>query len=725
MGDLRDSGWWQMKGNNLLPAIRWTLLAWCSYAVLEYGLSSVAPVVSSGNSVYTAAHWRSTLILLGAYAAIAIAVGAGLGVLVRFLPRWRAALADLGVLSVCCAVMLNIWRTAPLTLVAMQVSLVCAVLAGLIGARLSTKRWSGPLACFARPLPACVLLLGLPWAVFPWVRRISWLSHNNVLIGLASAAAIAVAFFAVWFVERWSRLFPWSSGWRSNLYLGNPALRLIACGAALVLTGLAFEARTVAFEAPRSPAPASLNRAQPNVIVLTLDTVRADHMSLYGYSRDTTPVLRTIAQDAAVYRSAVSPGDMTLSSHASILTGLYPSAHGAHFANGYANGRPLAQRFTTLAEVLAEHGYSTGAVVANYAYLSRSFGFQQGFQYYDDRAPVPLISEHAQPFLLREGLCPLLRTFAPASDFERPYRSAGEINSEVAPLLKRFQAASRPFFLLINYTDGHTPYLPPPPFDSRFPGNNPDFRWSSYSNLVFRVSAMTGTVPPGDKRHLLSQYDGAIAYLDSEIGRMVGALKNHGLYDNTLLIITSDHGEAFGERSLLNHAVSVYQDQVHVPLLVRNPLQKNGGAMYDQAVSTADIFPTVLSSLGFDVPKEVQAVSLSRRVSGNPAVPVYSESFPNPFLKHVNSRFDRIERAVIMGKMKMIISTHGKHELFNLSSDADERSNLYFHEQAEASDLEAMLSTWLKTVPAVLSAPTDVDRQAVDRLRSLGYVDPR
>ncbi len=139
---------------------------------------------------------------------------------------------------------------------------------------------------------------------------------------------------------------------------------------------------------------------KPNVILITLDTVRADHLSLYGYQRDTTPNLRRLARQATVYTHAISPGDMTLSSHASMFTGLYPSWHKAHFDPGYYLGRPLDTRYPTLAEILSSKGFDTAGVVANYLYLAPGFGLDRGFAYHDSSAPVVFLGS-ARPFLLR------------------------------------------------------------------------------------------------------------------------------------------------------------------------------------------------------------------------------------------------------------------------------------------------------------------------------------
>ncbi|MBI3666425.1 MAG: sulfatase-like hydrolase/transferase, partial [Acidobacteria bacterium] len=217
------------------------------------------------------------------------------------------------------------------------------------------------------------------------------------------------------------------------------------------------------------------------------------------------------------------------------------------------------------------------------------------------------------------------------------------------------------------------------------------------------------------------QYDGGIAHLDFHLENLFHRLKELGLYQNSLIIITSDHGEAFGDRNLCNHGgISVYQDLVHIPLLIRYP-QSGRKEVADEPVSLVDIMPTVLDVLGMEVPKDLDGRSLQKPDSGRSRL-VISECFPGKRLLSWHPRFRRVERALVAGSWKFIHSTAGKRELYDLSKDPDETRNLYTADDGASKDLEARLNQWLQTVPPETPAPFKLNKEALERLRSLGYI---
>ncbi len=197
--------------------------------------------------------------------------------------------------------------------------------------------------------------------------------------------------------------------------------------------------------------------------------------------------------------------------------------------------------------------------MANFGFLGYDFGLDQGFQYYDPRWAVRFTGG-SRKFYLRNVVCNVLAYFVPNSDYYLSYRRAEEINKEVFTLLDKVQEKSEKFFLFVNYMDAHDPYIPPFPFDTFYPGKDKKFRWERYDILKKRVMRMEGQVMEGELRHLLSQYDGGIAYIDFHVGKLIARMKELKLYENCLIIITSDRGEAFGERNLFHHGVSLYQD---------------------------------------------------------------------------------------------------------------------------------------------------------------------
>jgi arylsulfatase A-like enzyme len=462
---------------------------------------------------------------------------------------------------------------------------------------------------------------------------------------------------------------------------------------------------------------------RPNVVLIVMDTVRADHMSLYGYQRDTTPNLKELSNEATLYTRAIASGDMTLSTHASMFTGLYVSHHQAHnILPQYPNGRPLAEDFSTLAEILSAEGYSTIGVVANISFLAHTFRLDQGFLYYDYRSRIPFLGK-TDPFYLRQGIRNVLTPHASLLTSHVKARRANEINKEAFFLLEKAKEDKRPFLLFINYMDAHWPYVPPPPYDSLYPGKQKIFNTISHREKMNpEVLKLKRKPTDEERRHFISQYDGSIAYVDFHIAKLLERLKKLDLYQNSLIIITSDHGEAFGDRYLIGHGRSVYQDQVHIPLLIKYP-NFNLGHTVNSFVSVVDFMPTILDVLEYPVPKNTQGVSLSD-IDPTAIRCVISESFPNATLFNMHPRFQRIERAIFSGSLKLVSSTAGKRELYDLAKDPAEMVNLYTTiDSTVVGQLEASLNQWVaKLVMPRGATSVELDGDTLDSLRALGYI---
>jgi arylsulfatase A-like enzyme len=496
---------------------------------------------------------------------------------------------------------------------------------------------------------------------------------------------------------------------------------LSACGllaAALVCITLWLDA---APGIPPAPAAATPRGGRPNVLLIVLDTVRADHLSLYGYARRTSPNLDAWAKEGMVFRNAISASDMTLSTHGSLFTGLYPSWHRAHLVPQH-DAEPLDPSFHTLAEILSENGYTTLAVLANCAYLRPVFHLNQGFQVYDVRTPVSGI-HNGRAGYLRDFIQPALAHLVSTEEFYRAYRRADQITGDGLRIFRAMRERREPFFLNLNYMDAHDPYIPPPPYRDLFPGRNPAFSPGRVQQLHRELARLER--PPTlatDLAHITSQYDGAIAYMDAEIKRLLDGLKQAGLYDNTLVIVTSDHGEAIGDRSALGHPASVHQELVHVPLLIKYPRSTGVAAdrQVDSRVSSVDVLPTVLDVAGIRLTSDVQGESL-RTMNPDQDRAVFSESFPDN-LSRLRRRSDVVQRALYQGNRKLIVSSTGQAELYNLSQDATELQNLYSPDDPAARLLSSAMESWIQRIPRVKPRDKKLDRQTVDRLRSLGYV---
>ncbi len=314
----------------------------------------------------------------------------------------------------------------------------------------------------------------------------------------------------------------------------------------------------------------------PNVLVIVMDTVRADHLSGLGYSRTTTPNLDRIASQGVLFENAISASSWTLPAHASLLTGRFPFEHGAEVVD-------YDGRYLTLPEAFEARGYRTAAFSANTYFFSPENGFGRGFQHFDGA------SESLADSLIRTMYGRLITMlYEQTSHFDVPGRKPAEqINAHFLEWLG--QEGGRPFFVMLNYFDAHAPYLAPAPFRGKF-ARRPDVGgilnpWGDRDTLE----------KAGDVQDERDAYDGGIAYIDSQIGALMEALRARGLAEDTLVAIVSDHGEFFGEHRLYTHCNALYLEGIRVPLLVEWPGHVPAGVRISDPVSTAWLPATVMA----------------------------------------------------------------------------------------------------------------------------------
>jgi len=399
---------------------------------------------------------------------------------------------------------------------------------------------------------------------------------------------------------------------------------------------------------------------RPNVLLIVMDTVRADHLSCYGYEKHTAPSLERIAAEGVLFEQAISPGSWTLPSHATLFTGLYPRDHHTTAANWN-----LDDSFTTLAEVLTEEGYAT-AGFSNNPWVSRGTGLTQGFAAFLD--------------LWRDD------------QRGRGGDDGAALTNELVLDLLASPGRTAPFFVFINYLEPHLPYTPPASFERRFvPSSAPravvdELRgWQTPRELgyILRVPGLEAT---SDQFRLLGDlYDAEIAYLDSKVGELVQALESRGILKDTLLIVTSDHGEHLGDHHLMDHKMSVYDALIRVPLIVRYPVVVPAGVRIRGPVQTNDVFPTVLKLCGIERPGTGDAAVLPMREEDVVRQDTFAEfGRPTEFLKIATKNFpgvdvapfDRSLVAVRGPRYKYIWATDGRSELFDLGSDPGEEHDL-------------------------------------------------
>jgi arylsulfatase A-like enzyme len=711
----------------LLGAMQGTSV-WVIYAAVECWFLAIMPWFLKPHYDYIPLHLGFTLLLFGIYSAVGLILG---GVFAFAFYGWSSEIdtlkkpelaiitKSLATVSVILAIDANLilqWSFFRISkayyLPPLSISLLLAI-ALVFG--VWSKVWFKRLRFAANPLTTSLLLLGLPWVTVELVKK-DTLPITKAWLVLAYLGVVLC--FSIVF-QKIIHAFQASRSTESKSNSPDRGLLFKVSAALFILVMSAFLHQEPQW-GNQKVKPTTKAASRPNVILITLDTVRADHLSLYGYKRDTTPNLRKFSKEAILYTHAIAPGDMTLSTHASIFTGLYSKRHGAHwdFPN-FVYGRPLADKIHTLSEILSDKGYLTMGVVANLGFLSHKFGLDRGFYYYDNRAPV-LFFGQAKFYSLRRSISNILACFASPSDLDQVYFRAEDINKEVFNLLDNQRNKQTPFFLFVNYMDAHAPYIPPAPFDAIYPGKDKTFTQALYHKIDKQIMMLERKLTEEEGSHLISQYDGSIAYIDFHIGKLISRLKEIGLYENCLIIITSDHGEAFGEKDLFEHGVSVYQDQINVPLIIKYPDSRRS-TIVDDTVSLCDLMPSVLDVLGFEIPVDIDGQSLLR-LKHNESREIMSESYPKGYLVDWHPRFRRIERAIFSGRFKFINSTAGKRELYDLSKDLDEKENLYGAAEGTSRELEAKLNRWLRETKEESGSTRQLDKGTLDRLKSLGYI---
>jgi arylsulfatase A-like enzyme len=376
----------------------------------------------------------------------------------------------------------------------------------------------------------------------------------------------------------------------------------VMLGIVVILAGTVFggdwlKARTEAFRA-RPPAGA------PNILLIVLDTVRADHLSLYGYQRPTTTALERLAEHAVRFDAARATAPWTLTSHASFFTGRWPHELDVQWLT------PLRQNYPMLAEYMGAHGYATAGFVSNVQYCSYDTGLARGFTYYEDyllerlsafrtsvmveEALTGIVSMGSRQDTgvlraLQEWLRPLFR-YAVRSD-------AASINRGFLSWLDRRPDPGRPFFAFLNYLDAHSPYEVPSYANHRF-GLRPQTPLEQ--QIIYgQWTAIDKLMLPRDYLTLARNcYDSCLAYLDEEIGRLCDDLKRRGVLEQTWVVITSDHGEGLGEHDLFEHGESLYSTEIHVPLLIVPPSRIKAEGVVRETVSLRDLPATIVDMAG-------------------------------------------------------------------------------------------------------------------------------
>ncbi|MHC5102646.1 MAG: sulfatase-like hydrolase/transferase [Planctomycetota bacterium] len=418
-----------------------------------------------------------------------------------------------------------------------------------------------------------------------------------------------------------------------------------------------------------------------HIVLISMDTTRADYLSCYGYQHKTTPNIDAVAAEAVRFEQAIAPIPLTLPSHSTMLTGTIPPYHGIHDNLNYM----LADSNLTLAEMLKASGYTTGGIISSYV-LEDGFGLGQGFDTYDDE-------------------------FDEIDNQLGAERRGGEVSAHAIKWLD--ENRDEDFFLFLHYYDPHSPYDPPEPYRGLFGS-------IAAAEAIGLTDNTSLTADTDEKKKVFKlTYAEELAYTDHCIGQVINKLKSLDLYDSTLLIITGDHGEAFGEREEMGHGYYIYQESIHVPLIVKLPGQQTAKTV-SGAVGLIDITPTVCSLLGIETPQYIQGRDLSGALIDEPSEDddryIYSESLlatkynASPLLAVTGNRFKYIQTA--------------RPELYDLIDDPGETHNLVDAQSQRARILQDVLGVMLEESLAAGTPDSalELDEESLKKLQSLGYV---
>ena len=443
---------------------------------------------------------------------------------------------------------------------------------------------------------AGVLLGRMVWRQGPWWQIALWVFAFLAIVGvmytvpLHRLAMLLVAAGVATQVVRAANRNP--AGFHRMVWRTAPLLLIAAVLTAGVVRGRALIREKRALAA--LPAAAGT----PNVLLIVLDTVRAMDLGLYGYDRPTTPQLSAWSRRGVVYRRAFSVAPWTLPSHASMFTGRLVHEMSADWMV------PLDAQWPTLAEVLSARGYATAGFSANTDYVSAEVGLARGFAHFDDYSLTPGLILRSAALGRAVGRNQLIRRII-GNDQLLGRKDAPEISRAFLDWMG--QREGRPWFAFLNYYDAHRPYQPPAPFDSMFASADirPDPRFRQDEDPEHPWTDQ-------DARNFIAAYDGAIAYLDQELGKLFTELERRGEFGRTLVILTSDHGEEFGEHRLFDHGHSLYQPALHVPLMLWWPEEGAAGQAIDEAVSLRDIPATIVAAVGMGAESPFPGRPLSR-----------------------------------------------------------------------------------------------------------------
>ncbi|MFH1680320.1 MAG: sulfatase [Candidatus Eisenbacteria bacterium] len=441
------------------------------------------------------------------------------------------------------------------------------------------------------------------------------------------------------------------------------------------------------------PSP---EREKPNIFLITIESLRADHVGCYGYAKPTTPNIDRLAAEGTRCTGAYAVTSWTLTSHATLFTGLYPSAHRV-----VAPRDALAESHLTLAEALRDSGYQCAGFVSG-PFLTTPYNLHQGFEIYD-QSPSSITQDAAH------------------SDVTNP-----EMEEDLVRFLEEQKDADRPFFLFAYFWDVHYDFLPPAPYDTLFvpEGARP-----------FDVGDFEGNprihpnMDPVDLAYLISQYDGEIRCTDDLLGRLWDRLRDLGLWENTIVVLTADHGEEFFEHGTKGHKNNLFVESVRVPLVIKWA-DGRGPAVDSRLTGLIDLFTTLAGAAGSPA-RTADSRDLAGEARGG-TEPFFQELVTSLYGRGPSGRMEKRSEqwwAVHRGRYRLLsVPDRGLNMIYDVEADRREERPLGVEQSELVEEYLLLFSPWHARMRSIASGHEDPGRvhltpEEVERLRALGYIE--
>ena len=419
-----------------------------------------------------------------------------------------------------------------------------------------------------------------------------------------------------------------------------------------------------------------------NVIIIAVDTLRADHLGCYGYPRNTSPNIDKFAEDGVKFTHCYTPSPLTTPAFASMLSSLSPYKHGAK-----RNGMSVFNKTKILPQYLKRQGYYSGAFISNYTLKKDLTRLNRGFDTYDE----VLDKKRWFRMFLSEG-------------------DAKNVSEKASRWL--YKNSERKFFLWVHYTSPHEPYVYHKEFDKGYEDVDPS------------------VYPDGSHFKKIRKYDTEIGYDDHYIGQLIKKIKEYGLYDDSLIIFMADHGESFGEHDYFTHGRKLYNSGLHVPLIVKLPWNENADTVIERNVSLLDIAPTILSQLGIQTPDDMEGEDLFNPRSEERVL--YFEAYKGVVDSGKGELFhlkvSPIRYGILKDNVKLIYDNH-KYEAYDVEKDWFESQNIYHNPDSQMAVLSGMLIQFKANVEEFieyskkyLKQRSKLTKEEIEKLKSLGYI---